>query len=570
MKLMLKWPGLHYCTSAFAPKHYPKAIIDYANTRGADKIIYAGYFPMGLTLDRIMGDMPNVRVHGRRVAEVPARERGAGAQAHVTEGHAQLARRRAAHAGAARRGARARARRSRSHDDDVHGARVRGVRPAAAQRPVQVLGKPRSNFGDRPYLRVPRRDGHVRGAARRAWAGRRGARRRVRRGQGRPGRVRERQQPAPYALVEWAAVSLGAIIVGLNGWWTGPELVYGVELTTPTVLIGDRPAPRPSRRGRDRDRRCRSMDLATCSREPSSAAETESLPTVAIDEDDPFMILFTSGTTGRPKGATLSHRNLVHMGSAMAFGRRHDVGCTGRARRRRTGGNPASICGVTVLPHLGHRAAVHDRSAVRQHDRVPAAGPLGPRHAPALTAEHRVSGWSGVPTQLLAHARAPRLRLASTCRACSRRRRRAARRSRPSSSACSSREDPRPSTLSNGYGMSESMGVGTVLCGRAELHAPRVGRRAVPTMRGPDPRRRRAPCCPRARSARSACAARVVLLGLLGRSRRHRRRCSTPSAGTTAVTTAASTTACSGSRVACVTSSSAAARTSTRWRSSTG
>jgi predicted TIM-barrel fold metal-dependent hydrolase len=60
VKLMLKWPGLHYCTSAFAPKHYPKAIIDYANTRGADKIIYAGYFPMGLTLERIMGDMQNV------------------------------------------------------------------------------------------------------------------------------------------------------------------------------------------------------------------------------------------------------------------------------------------------------------------------------------------------------------------------------------------------------------------------------------------------------------------------------------------------------------------------------
>jgi predicted TIM-barrel fold metal-dependent hydrolase len=60
VKLMLKWPGLHYCTSAFAPKHYPKAIIDYANTRGADKIIYAGYFPMGLTLERIMGDMQHV------------------------------------------------------------------------------------------------------------------------------------------------------------------------------------------------------------------------------------------------------------------------------------------------------------------------------------------------------------------------------------------------------------------------------------------------------------------------------------------------------------------------------
>ena len=47
-------------TSAFAPKHYLKAIIDYANSRGGDKIMYAGYFPMGLTLERIMGDMVEV------------------------------------------------------------------------------------------------------------------------------------------------------------------------------------------------------------------------------------------------------------------------------------------------------------------------------------------------------------------------------------------------------------------------------------------------------------------------------------------------------------------------------
>ncbi|MEZ5557703.1 MAG: amidohydrolase family protein [Pseudomonadales bacterium] len=60
VKLMLKWPNLYYSTSAFAPKHYPRAIIDYANTRGADKILYAGYFPFGLTLERIMGDMPAV------------------------------------------------------------------------------------------------------------------------------------------------------------------------------------------------------------------------------------------------------------------------------------------------------------------------------------------------------------------------------------------------------------------------------------------------------------------------------------------------------------------------------
>jgi hypothetical protein len=65
VKLMLKWPGLYYMTSAFAPKYYPKAIIDYANTRGAEKIMYAGYYPMGLSLERIFTEMPNVPFRDR-------------------------------------------------------------------------------------------------------------------------------------------------------------------------------------------------------------------------------------------------------------------------------------------------------------------------------------------------------------------------------------------------------------------------------------------------------------------------------------------------------------------------
>jgi uncharacterized protein len=60
VKLMLKWPNLYYSTSAFAPKHYDPHIIAYANTRGADKIIYGGYFPAGLTYDRIFGEFPDV------------------------------------------------------------------------------------------------------------------------------------------------------------------------------------------------------------------------------------------------------------------------------------------------------------------------------------------------------------------------------------------------------------------------------------------------------------------------------------------------------------------------------
>ncbi len=82
VKLMLKWPNLFYMTSAFAPRHYPKDIIDFANTRGADKILYAGYFPMGLSLERIFAELPSVpfkdevwpkflRENARRVFKLP-------------------------------------------------------------------------------------------------------------------------------------------------------------------------------------------------------------------------------------------------------------------------------------------------------------------------------------------------------------------------------------------------------------------------------------------------------------------------------------------------------------------
>jgi predicted TIM-barrel fold metal-dependent hydrolase len=62
VKLMLKYPNLYYSTSAFAPKYYPKEVIDYANTRGADRLIYAGYFPMGLSLERIFAELEKLQL----------------------------------------------------------------------------------------------------------------------------------------------------------------------------------------------------------------------------------------------------------------------------------------------------------------------------------------------------------------------------------------------------------------------------------------------------------------------------------------------------------------------------
>jgi hypothetical protein len=60
IKLLLKWPNLYYSTTAFAPKHYPRAIVRFANSRGADKVIFGGYYPWGFELERIFGELEGV------------------------------------------------------------------------------------------------------------------------------------------------------------------------------------------------------------------------------------------------------------------------------------------------------------------------------------------------------------------------------------------------------------------------------------------------------------------------------------------------------------------------------
>jgi acyl-CoA synthetase (AMP-forming)/AMP-acid ligase II len=264
-----------------------------------------------------------------------------------------------------------------------------------------------------------------------------------------------------YALAQLAVVSLGAIIVGLNGWWTGPELAYGMELTTPTVLFGD-------------DVRLERLADVGIEGTPMLHVEgSAALPDVAIDEDDPFMILFTSGTTGRPKGATLTHRNLVHMGSAMAFGRAVSMILNNVAPPAPDAPPPASICATPFFHISGTAPLFMTGSRFGSTLVFPPPGRWDPEVHLRLTAEHRVSAWSGVPTQfwrMLEHPEFDSFDLSCL-------------------TLVSSGGAPFPpelmrvlnekiptAQLSNGYGMSESMGAGTLLSGaRYHTHRESVG-----------------------------------------------------------------------------------------------
>ncbi len=111
-----------------------------------------------------------------------------------------------------------------------------------------------------------------------------------------------------WIVAYWGALSLGAIPVGLNGWWAGEEILYGLEDSAPKLLIGDR----------KRLARIEGAEIGVPVVEIEAGFEKlwchdleAELPDVPIDEDDPATILYTSGTTGRPKGAVNTHRNII-------------------------------------------------------------------------------------------------------------------------------------------------------------------------------------------------------------------------------------------------------------------
>jgi acyl-CoA synthetase (AMP-forming)/AMP-acid ligase II len=111
-----------------------------------------------------------------------------------------------------------------------------------------------------------------------------------------------------WPIFFWATVSLGAVVSAMNGWWTADEIAYGVARTAPKLLVGD---SRLLERAAARELGVPILELERERDAVFAHAPGASLPDVPIDEDDPAVILFTSGTTGRPKGAVGTHRGII-------------------------------------------------------------------------------------------------------------------------------------------------------------------------------------------------------------------------------------------------------------------
>ena len=128
-----------------------------------------------------------------------------------------------------------------------------------------------------------------------------------------------------WVMTYWATVSIGAAVVGMNAWWTSEEMKFGMSDAQPKVavvdderlerllpVLDDVRAEAPVhvisvRSDRDLPADCsRWNDVVDASSAPAD------LPPADIDPDDDVCIFYTSGTTGFPKGAQLTHRGSVH------------------------------------------------------------------------------------------------------------------------------------------------------------------------------------------------------------------------------------------------------------------
>ena len=128
-----------------------------------------------------------------------------------------------------------------------------------------------------------------------------------------------------WMLTCWAVASLGAVAVAINAWWVEDELQYALQDSQPKVLVCDR--ERLERFGNIRSEFADILPVAVRVEDPPSWARSWSavldappeMPDVTIDPDDDAFIYYTSGTTGFPKGAQLTHRGCTNNLMSLMF-----------------------------------------------------------------------------------------------------------------------------------------------------------------------------------------------------------------------------------------------------------
>ena len=192
----------------------------------------------------------------------------------------------------------------------------------------------------------------------------------------------------------WATVSLGAICVGLNGWWTEDEIRYAVGHSKPKLVIADR-----KRAARITGELEVPMLIVEDAFETLLAAYPDAeLPAQSIAESDPAIILYTSGTTGRAKGVVHTHGNVTNMLMVSFFhGARLMMANPKQAEL------PQLANSILVTSPLFHVSGLHCAAVTALAGGAKTVWPMG-RFDPETTLElierEKITGWGYTATVL--------------------------------------------------------------------------------------------------------------------------------------------------------------------------
>jgi len=208
-----------------------------------------------------------------------------------------------------------------------------------------------------------------------------------------------------WIIALFGATCAGGIAVGLNGWWAPEELEYGLADSGSRFLVVDeRLFPRVEPLlghlpGLERifyigeHARSGTVPIAELL-EPHDAP-----PSVPIEEDDPFVILYTSGTTGRSKGCITTHRGTIAQVTGILFANLASAAVSGTSLLPPSGTQPASLL-TSPLFHVGGLHSIVCTQMTIGARLVFSRGRFDAEEVMQLIERERISIWSAIPTML--------------------------------------------------------------------------------------------------------------------------------------------------------------------------
>jgi long-chain acyl-CoA synthetase len=237
-----------------------------------------------------------------------------------------------------------------------------------------------------------------------------------------------------WVMAFWAITTAGAIVVPLNAWWSGEELRYGLEDSGSKVAFVDTQRAetiRPFLGGLTglsalivADEHRATQGGPTEVKEPAGGSapvaewpfalalgevdEAASPPDIAIDPEDDATIFYTSGTTGRPKGAVGTHRNICTNLMNLFF-----INSRGQMRFGRSLTDPSDKVQSAILLSvpLFHATGCHSVMVgnIGAGGKIVMMHHFDPERALELIERERVTTFGGVPAMVMQVLDSPNL-----------------------------------------------------------------------------------------------------------------------------------------------------------------